>query len=312
MPVMHFQCPDHQLIPIVECLKKCRMSHRCVSLPTLYTIVMGRREWNGTPSITQLLNGTLMEWLKVKFAYSISPKDMAYSLLGSTHHRQLNLAQFDSEHQFKGTKDNTTGDISGISDLIEPDEEKVGWSIITDYKTYGSYRVTKLLGLVKKQYPHPTEVYKKSGKWGQAGTPKTVTSFEVDPNQIDMEDEILQLNGYRMLAEKVGYKISKLQLQVTVRDGGLQVATNRGVTDNIYYPIPVPLISDQAVKDYFEPKRARLIHHLNTNTMPAPCTDKERWNGRKCVSYCDVSQYCPTGIWEKAQVKQKLEEKTHV
>jgi hypothetical protein len=35
MPLTDFECPDGGLIPIKECLEKCRMDGRCASKPTL-------------------------------------------------------------------------------------------------------------------------------------------------------------------------------------------------------------------------------------------------------------------------------------
>lgn len=305
MSLTKFRCPDEVEIPISECLTKCRMSERCVTKATLLTIVSGRREWNGAPSTTQLLNGTMMEWLKWKFEYSVAPRDNAFALMGLAHHEKLSKVQGDweSEKQLRGESDR-----SGISDLLEPDENMPGYHVVTDYKNFGSYKVANILGLEKETKPHPTEKYVKSGPWGKAGTPKQVATFKENPNARDIKNEKLQLNHYRLLAERLGYKVSKLRLQITVRDGGTQAAFSRGIFQNMYYPVDIPIISNEEVESYFQPKAQALIFHINSNIMPPePCNSEESWEDKRCLSYCEVAQLCPKGAlvrWKEESKKQ--------
>jgi len=92
------------------------------------------RIWTGKPSTTQLLNPTRMEFLKITKDYAITPQERAFALLGTQHHRRLEIiakkiAELEAE---KKLSDNIN---TGILDLLEPDNGK--W-ILTDYKTWGS------------------------------------------------------------------------------------------------------------------------------------------------------------------------------
>jgi hypothetical protein len=302
MPLTHFICPDGVKIETSECVKKCRMEQRCLTLPTLFTLLGGRREWSGKPSTTQLLNGTMLEYLKIKHGYAITPRDSAYALLGSTHHKQLAAVQVPGmiiETPVEGAN----VDITGIPDLLEPVDDEENLYNLVDYKTYGSYKVVKLLGIESFNTPSPTERYQRAGRWGPAGTPKQIKRFKINPSLIDDADVALQLNHYRLLAEQQGYKIKDMLLQITVRDGGTQVAKSRGITESIYYPVPVRRIDDKEVRAFFEAKRLNLLHHLDDNSMPEPCNDEEAWGGRRCMAYCEVADLCPRGVIEKGRAK---------
>ena len=293
MPLNRFICPDKVEVDLGQCLTKCRMATRCLSLPTLYAIVAGHREFGGRPSTTMLMNGTMQEYLKIKESYAIDPRNRTFALMGIEHHKKVAAVQgdWDSEQQL-AAKDG----ISGIADLLIPDEDRPGYHVLLDYKNYGSYKVGKALGLVVHEEDHPTEVYKRSGKWGAAGTPKRVKVWLPDENQVDLSSEKLQLNHYRVLAERTGrYKISRLELQITVRDGGTMSAKGRGVMDNIYYPVHVPMVEDDVIIKYFARKNGALMNSVEENSMPDVCTDEERWQGRKCADYCDVARFCPEG-----------------
>ena len=134
MPLKYFNCPDNKTRPIKDCLKGCpRPEGRCLRLPTLYEIGKDR-PWKGKASTTKLLNPTRMEYLSITSDYSITPKSRAFSLLGSRHHYKLEQAgkQLDGIEVEKYLE----GDHTGILDLLEPDELKAGFYVLTDYKTW--------------------------------------------------------------------------------------------------------------------------------------------------------------------------------
>ena len=267
------------------------MGRRCLTLPTLVVIAASERPWSGKTSTTQLLNGTMLEYLRATQEYAINPRDRAFSLLGSTHHAKL--AQVEGNWISEQTQSGN-GNPSGTPDPLEPDPEHSGSYILTDYKTFGSFRVAKMLGIVKGTSLHPTDVYVKSGKWGKAGTPKKVTTFTMDPTKVEMKEETLQLNHYRVLLQQHGYSISYMQIQVTVRDGSLQIARERGVTEPIYL-VPIPKVADDIILDFFQKKHDALIFHIQHHIMPDPCNNEESWDHRRCKDYCDVAQFCPQG-----------------
>ena len=289
MPATQFICPDNYKVDIGTCLAGCRMGRRCLTLPTLITLAASERPWNGKPSTTMMLNGPMVEYLKTKYEYAINPRERAYALLGSEHHERLAAISGDwiAEQRVGGAQ-------TGTPDLVEPDELIPGGHILTDYKTYGSFRVAKMLGLTKKTRKHPTEVYKSSGKWGKRGDPKTVTYFEIDPNLIDQNSEELQLNHYRTLLEAQGLTITHMQIQVTVRDGGLQIARQRGVDAPIYL-IPIRRLDDTYIQDYFQSRGNAIIEAISEDKEPRLCNEEESWDKRKCKDYCDVASLCQQG-----------------
>jgi len=286
-----FKCPDGQLINYKECLTKCRMEERCLTLPTL-TIIAQEREWTGHPSTTQLINGTMYEFLKLTQPYAVDPDDRAFSLAGTMHHRKLEDA---AKALNLPTEVAMTGEDRDIIDLLECEN---GIWTITDYKNWGSYHLARALGITEVgRKPDPSgEVYKSSGKWGKAGTPKMVPVFQEMSQQADNHEAELQLNHYRLLAkDKFGINVTKLRVQVTVRDGGLTVAKTRGIERNTRM-VTVKLLDDGYVQGYFDSKAKRLLDALETNTAPEPCNEQECWEGARCKRYCEVSLYCPKGM----------------
>lgn len=296
MPITHFQCPDKVEVPISECLVKCRLGQRCLTKPTLLKIAQSERPLSNTPSTTQMLNGPLQEFLKHTVGFSVDPQSRAYALLGTGHHEALSNLTFGgdvAEERFHG--DGT----SGQPDLLEPDEENPGFHVLTDYKTYGSYRVMKIMGLVKKERRSTTEFYKTNSKYGRKGEPKREVYFEADPEAVDMTAEQLQLNHYRILCEEKGYKVSRMQIQVTVRDGGLMTARQRGL-HRLMYLIEIPILDNWEVMSFFEARRDELNHAFSTGEMPRLCNSWESWDKRKCQQFCDVARFCPQGVEELA------------
>ena len=92
MPLAWFRCPDGSLVNVEDCLGEpgCRMGQRCLTQPTLQFIARDRK-WTGIPSTTQLLNGTMLEFLKITQPYAVDPQNRAFALLGSIHHQRLEV-----------------------------------------------------------------------------------------------------------------------------------------------------------------------------------------------------------------------------
>ena len=285
-----FQCPDKEIIPVKECLQHCRMEERCLTLPTL-KLISTEREWDGKPSTTMLLNGTMLSFLKLTQPYVVDPDKMAFMLAGTKHHDALEQVAKElglpAEIALNIDKD--------IFDLLEQDED--GGLVLTDYKNWGSYRVAKALGIVEVgKQPDPSgAIYKVSGKWGKAGTPKMVSVFQRMPQEADNWDAEYQLNRYRLMLEDNGIQVKRMQVQATVRDGGLAVANSRGITRNTYR-IPIPKLDDTEVATYFSAKEAELLTALEQGSWSEPCNNRECWDGARCKGYCDVWMHCTKGI----------------
>jgi len=91
-----------------------------------------------------------------------------------------------------------------------------------------------------------------------------------------------------------------------VRDGNTYIARSRGVFRNIYY-FNILILPDEEVLKYFEGKRQALFQALELGEWKTPCNAKENWDGVKCASYCEVSEFCSYGKYLHRE-KQKEEE----
>jgi hypothetical protein len=251
-------------------------------------MISREREWNGIASTTQLLNGTMLEYLKLTKPYSVSPDSRAFMLSGTRHHVAL-----DAMAKELGIPSEVAMNVDrDIFDLLEIEN---GIWTLTDYKLWGSFKIAKATGIVQgDKIPSQTEVYKTSGKWGKAGSPKMINTFRIDPARKNNWEAELQLNRYRvMLNQRAGIKVGIMRLQVTARDGGLGIASSRGITHNTWM-IPIPVLPDDAIEIYFDNKQKDLAYAIK-NGWTIPCNTEETWEGRRCNGYCDVSHYCPQG-----------------
>ena len=286
MPLIGFKYPDGSVVSLEDVANNnVDLSKMGVTLPTLIEM-SSQRPVDRKPSTTELIDGTCQAYLKSTADYFESPDEQAFALSGTNHHALLEQSALTSVNQLTEISLEHDG-ITGTADLY--DEKR---KMLVDYKLSGSYKIAKALGLQPRHSFHPTEVYLKSGRWGKAGSPRRVKEFYIDKNKADLEDWGWQLNFYRYLLEKNGYEVNSMYIQATVRDGGLQVATSRGVDRKIYM-IEVPFINNEHLEARFIGKRDALSKALETKVLPSKCTDKETWNGVKCESYCSVKDVCP-------------------
>lgn len=287
-----FICPDGQKISVEDCFKQCRFERRCMTLPSL-ALISSERKWSGRASTTQLLLGTMEAFLKLTKPYFVDPDKRAFMMGGIVHHRSLEMMAKElglaAEMALSIDRD--------IIDLLEWENSDL---VLTDYKQWGSFKVAKALGIIETgKQPDPTgKTYQRDGKWGKAGSPRMIPVFGQDPDKADNWEAEFQLNNYRVkatpLLESVGLAIKRMQLQVTVRDGGLYIAKERGI-DRRVYMIPIPEIPDEVIIDYFCEKQDALNKALTDGEWLLPCNSKETWEGNKCEDWCDVWEYCPQG-----------------
>ncbi|MBU0479106.1 hypothetical protein KKC91_11135 [bacterium] len=282
-----FICPDEGKIEPCECLKEggCRMGDRCASRSTL-KLASRQREWKGTPSTTQMINGTMLAFLQLTVDYGLSIDQMAFRLLGTSSHAKLEVEDELSLLEQKFEQDGQ----SGIADFVETEN---GLSILGDYKTSGSFKVSKALGFYKKTIF--TGEYYKSGE--RKDEPKTKKILVQEPDKVDMREWELQLNRYRLFVESNDIKINRIKIEAIVRDGGTIAARSRGVDKNLYY-FDVKILPDEEVREYFKQKRDALLKALADGKWDEPCKEEERWgNGDKkplrCLFYCPVNFACP-------------------
>jgi hypothetical protein len=308
MPAKWFKTPNGELMEIETVMKERLLVDHYPS-PYLRECAE-QRPWTGKPSTTQLIKGTRAAYLEIFHDYAIDPDDQAFRIVGTWGHTGLELQA--GKGEMAETKF-SEGEISGISDHMEPDPAEPGSYILDDYKVAGSFRVVKALGIVKRTRPMMDEngepvLYKRGGKWGAAGTPRMEDYYEADPAQADLGDWKLQVNHYRVRAQdELHVKISRMRVFVPVRDGGLMMARNRGVTRKTYSFI-VPFMDDDEVRAWFEKRRVALLsatkgYELSIeaghdpekallDNIPEACSKEEAWDGNKCRGYCNVSDIC--------------------
>jgi len=262
-----------------ECLQKCRMGETCISKPTLKKMSI-QRVWKGIPSTTQLIKGTRQVMLEILRDYYVEPKSLAFALLGTKFHKALEDHSFIMEKEFKNKK------MTGIADYYDPNEKTL-W----DYKTTGSYKIRKSLGLVSKKVRDSSgEKYKRSGKGYKAGDVKMINEWYIDLKEKDSRDWDLQLNRYAIWFEEAGFPVEKIKIEATVRDGGLKAAVTNGIEENMYV-IELQKLDKKYVIHYFDLKIKALRSALVISYAPK-CNEKENWGGIRCERFCPVKNFC--------------------
>jgi len=300
MPIKYLTCPDGVQIEISKCLDSntygCRMKRRCAPRQYL-TRISQDRVWKGQPSVTMLIQGTMASFLKLTEDYSVSPGQRAFLLHGTNAHQALESSGDDLSLLEEKLEMN---DITGIADTLQ---EENGEILLIDHKTSGSYKIAKALGLFT--YDMKTnEVYKTGPRKGE---PKTVKGLNFGIEKIDMDDWVLQLNAYRLMYLEKGFKVDKLFIFAVVRDGGSKAALSRGIVNNTYM-IPVRIMDDDVVRDYFNDKKIKLLQALEQRYWEHPCNEVENWGGNKCKKYCEVWEHCSMGKLIHEQKDEEEEE----
>jgi len=294
MPAKWFKCPDEETIPIDACLKNggCRMQNRCATRPYL-RLVGFDREWKGV-SPSSAGNGPRMLYLKATVDYTIDPNDRVWAAFGTSTHELLGMHQH--QDNILSEERLSDGEMHGMADVLEMDESKPNFFILTDYKTWGSYKVAKALGITTETTEETIlddngePVILKSGK--NKGTPKTrkITNRIIDPSSIDLRSEELQLNRYRIFYEAYGFPVSRMQIQVVSRDGGTYIAQNRGIDRNLYI-IPIRRLINAEVLGFYRKLNSEVLEAFDTGFI-RKCDTWESWERRRCEGWCDVSEAC--------------------
>jgi hypothetical protein len=285
MPAIGFVYPDGKKVSFEDIRKgDVDIVKMGMSLPTLLEMSK-ERDPNRKPSTTELLVGTCEAYLKRREEYYVNPQDRAFSLAGTMHHSKL---EQHSDESLMLEQKLEEFNITGIADLYDKKNK-----ILLDYKNTGSYKASQLLGMTYNLVPDPSGVkYKSSGKWGKKGSPKMIKQWYRDEGLADYGDWGWQLNWYRYLLSKAGYDVETMYIQVTLRDGGIIAARDRGLDKNIYL-IEVPKYDDEVLEHKFLKARDELVKALETDNLPSKCSEEQTWNGRKCQAYCDVRNLCP-------------------
>lgn len=294
MPAKRFQCPDKGLIEIATCLSMsgCRMPSRCATRSFL-ALAGHDRAWKGvSPSAAG--NGPRLLYLRATVDYTVDPHSRVWALLGTSVHEKIALDRWTdnilSEEKLSGQG------MEGTADCLEEDEAKPGHYVLTDHKTWGSFKVAKALGIKSKTIEENVldgdgkPLLLKSGP--NKGQPKTIQKKTIvqDPLAVDLEGEELQINRYRIFFEASGFSISKMQIQAIPRDGGTYIATMRGINRNLYL-IPIRRLLNADVLKFYKTLSDEVLAAFQSG-YARKCTAWESWDRRRCDGFCEVKDAC--------------------
>ena len=296
MPATKFICPNGQRIRITDCLSSCPNKQRCMFLPTLRAIAKSLDRKITEPTVTELISGVRETYLKKTSAYAVEPSTVLYALQGQALHsinEQQTYGAILSEERLKD--DITSGQFDLYGKILDADDGVLG-----DLKITSSFKLMRALGIYKVKVD-TGEVYKSGLKKGQ---PKFRTELRYDGVR-DLLDWSIQLNYYRLLLERAGFKISRMYIQALCRDASLRIATERGI-DKPVYIIPINKISDHWLNRYFQHKAKILREAIASKTLPPICSFRERWGNRKCLGYCAARENCPYAQRFQSQKKEVI------
>ena len=283
MPATKFICPGGNRVRIETCLKSCAHAERCMFLPTLKAISKSINRNLKEPTVTELISGIRETYLKKTTDYAVDPSSVLYAMQGqAVHHLHEQNSEDDILSEIRLMDDVTSGQFDLCGDLMD-----TGEGVLGDLKVTSSYKLMKALGIHAVRVD-TGEVYKTGARKGQ---PKYRKELRYDGVR-HLMDWALQLNYYRLLCEKAGIRVDKMYIQAICRDAGLRIAAERGIDQNIYI-IPIHRISDHWLRLYFKTKADRLNRAIREKKMPPVCSSKERWQERKCLSYCAARENCP-------------------
>lgn len=291
MPLIAFVCPDSEKILITDCLSEggCRLGNRCATRSYL-RLISQERPWTGRPSTTQLIGGTMFAFLKLTKDYAVSPDARAFMVNGIRAHNNLEGA--DDGYSFLEERfDCADTEITGIADVVEVENGK---TILADYKTSGSYKVSKALGFYV-DIEETDEVFKSGRRKGQKKARRILKQAD---NKIDRHEWELQLGKYALELAKRGFPVDEIKIQCIVRDGGTYVARSRGVFRNLYY-FKINRLPDKEINEYFERKKNALLMALKCGKQDEICTAAENWDSLRCQNYCEVAEFCKYGKYLK-------------
>ena len=296
MPATKFICPDGKRIDIADCLRSCPNQQRCMFLPTLRAVAKSLDRQIFEPTVTELIAGTRETFLKKTTDYAVDPASILYALQGQAIHsinEQHTQGNILSEERLKD--EITSGQFDLFGKILDSDDGVLG-----DLKVTSSFKLMKALGIYKVKVD-TGEVYKSGLKKGQ---PKFKTELRYDGVR-DLLDWSIQLNYYRLLLERAGFKISRMYIQAICRDASLRIAAERGI-DKPVYIIPINKISDHWLTRYFQHKAKLLREAMTTKTLPPICSFRERWGNRKCLAYCAARENCPYAQRLQSQNKEVI------
>ncbi len=294
MPITKFRCPSGQFVDTKVCLahRGCVEKQRCALIPYLRA-VSENRPWKGL-SPSRAGTGPRKIFLEQTTDYAVDPDGRAWAMHGIGVHSRLALHKYNENVMAETPLSDEK--MQGVADSLLVDEDKEGFYMLADFKTWGSFKVAKAQGIIKVPETilddggKPAR-YKKDGKKGKKGDIKTRQVVHIDPTKIDLKAEEYQLNRYRIFFEKLRFPISKMWIQVLTRDGKTVVAYGRGVMRAIYM-IPIRRLPDEEVLSFYATLNNELQEAFKVK-YARPCNNFENWGSRRCTpEYCEPYLAC--------------------
>ena len=229
--------------------------------PTPYIhAAIEERKWEKIPSVTQCLNGTREEYLKITTDYEIKLDDRVFSIMGTAGHSVLEKSA--KEMGLSSEVRMYSHGMTGQRDLLE---EYDGYHRLVDFKFIGAFKA-KLL--------HDDTT--KDNAW---------------------HEYAMQLNMYRIMVQNNPEEKRELHpekpcwLFGLIRDAGAYASRALNVNYKTFFT-PAPMYTDDEVLEYFHNKRDKLINAIKRDILPPLCSPRETWEGRKCKSFCNVRKEC--------------------
>lgn len=283
MSATEFICPNGNRVSITRCLMDCPNGTRCMFLPTLRAIAKSLNRKINEPTVTELIAGVRETYLKKTTDYAVDPQKVFYAIQGQAVHT-INQNQTDGEilSEVRLKDFLTSGKFDLYGKIIDKEDGVLG-----DLKVTSSFKLQKALGIYKARVA-TGEFYKTGARKGQ---PKYRNELRYDGAKL-LLDWAIQLNYYRILLEQEGFPVKKMYIQAMCRDNSLRIASERGITQSIYI-IPINKISNRWILRYFHRKLELYHEAVLDHKLPPVCSNKERWNDRKCLDYCDAREHCP-------------------
>jgi len=274
-----FTCPDGEPVTFDACLAKCRMASRCAPRPILAALASGRRT-DATPSTTEILGPPRLAWLKRMYPWHETPASRKWALMGSAMSVVLEDGASDNELAEATFRDATN---KGTLDHYDPETKT-----LTDWKFWGAFPVSMIVTCEREV---PGEVFKSGPRKGKQKLARVLDLAGAGARLMAEKPETAwQLNDYAAKVRAYGFPVEHLTLFLVVRDADMW-AKQRGLSEP-WYAVDVPLKPESEVRAYMKQRRAELEGYLDTGICPPICTPIERWNERRCDSFCPLRKRC--------------------
>lgn len=101
------------------------------------------------------------------------------------------------------------------------------------------------------------------------------------------KDYIRQTNIYAYMLEKMGHEVKGIYIQYLFTDWSPSRAGAENYPSKCAELVEVPRVPESKVEAFLREQ----IELLKGEKVPE-CTDEDRWEGRRCENYCNVSKWC--------------------